>query len=145
EVQEAHARAEPLAVVVIEVNDFVALAERVGAPVADLVLADLGARVAEHVEGRGATSRVGANEFAALLREASASEAESLLLALQASLPGWPPADAGQLRLSAGITDLTPRDTPDSVLDRARHALWQAKQTGEGTIVVAHAEGYKPA
>ena len=145
EVLRAHARAEPLAVVVLELDDFELLEARVGAAAGETVLADLEARVAEHVERRGTSARVGRNEFATALREASANEAESLVLALQASLAGWPPADAGQLRISAGITDLTPRDTPDSVLDRARHALWQAKQTGTGTIVVAHAEGYRPA
>ena len=130
EVVRAHARAEPLAVVVLELDDFELLEVRVGAAAGDTVLADLEARVAEHVERRGTSARVGRNEFAAALREASANEGESLVLALQASLAGWPPADAGQLRISAGITDLTPRDTLDSVLDRARHALWQAKQTG---------------
>jgi diguanylate cyclase (GGDEF)-like protein len=125
------------------VDDLAALEERVGESIGDRILADLEARVAEHVERRGTSSRVGTNQFAAFLREASASEAESLVLALQASLAGWPPAEA-QVRISAGITDLTPRDTADSVLDRARHALWQAKQTGNGTIVVAHADGYKP-
>jgi diguanylate cyclase (GGDEF)-like protein len=143
EVLQAHARAEPLAVAVVDVDDLAALEERVGESIGDRILADLEARVAEHVERRGTSSRVGTNQFAAFLREASASEAESLVLALQASLAGWPPAEA-QVRISAGITDLTPRDTADSVLDRARHALWQAKQTGNGTIVVAHADGYKP-
>ncbi len=144
EILRAHARAEPLAFVVLDVDDFESLEERIGAS-GDRVLADLEARIAEHVERRGASARVGRNEFAAALREASASEAEGLVRALQASLAGWPPVDAGQVRISAGVTDLTPRDTSDSVLDRARHALWQAKRTGNGTIVVAHAEGYKPA
>jgi diguanylate cyclase (GGDEF)-like protein len=145
DVSRAHTHAEPLAVLVLDVNDFESLEERLGATAADRVLADLEARVAEHVERRGTSAHVGGSEFAALLRDASASEAEGLVLALQASLGGWPPAESGELRISAGITDLTPRDTPDSVLDRARHALWQAKQTGNGTVVVAHADGYKPA
>lgn len=145
EVLRAHARAEPLAIVVLDVDDFEALERRLGTSAADDVLADLEARVAEHVERRGTSARVGTNQFAAFLRDASASEAEGLILALQASLAGWPPPEAGELRLSAGITDLTPRDNTESVLDRARHALWQAKQSGKGTIVVAHTEGYKPA
>lgn len=143
EVSRARARTEPLSVVVVDVDDFTSLEEGVGESLGDRILADLEARVAQHVERRGTSFRVGANQFAALLRDASASEAESLVLALQASLAGWPPADAGELRISSGITDLTPRDTAESVLDRARHALWQAKQTGVGTIVVAHAEGYR--
>jgi diguanylate cyclase (GGDEF)-like protein len=144
EVMRAHARAEPLAVVVLDVEGFELLERRLGPAAGDRVLADLETRVAEHVERRGASARVGANEFAALLRDASANEAEGLVLALQASLAGWPPAKAAELRISAGITDLTPRDNKDSVFDRARHALWQAKQTGNGTIVVAHTEGYRP-
>lgn len=144
EVQRAHMRAEPLAVVILDVDDLESLEERVGEPVADRVLGDLEARLAEHVERRGTSGRLDRRELAAFLPDASASEGESLVLALQASLEGWPPAEAGPIRISAGITDLTPRDIPDSVLDRARHALWQAKQTGRGTIVVAHAEGYKP-
>jgi PleD family two-component response regulator len=39
--------------------------------------------------------------------------------------------------LSAGITELAEHDDAHSALGRAEHALWQAKQAGRGTIVVA--------
>ncbi len=41
------------------------------------------------------------------------------------------------LVLSAGITELAEDDDADAGLGRAEHALWQAKQAGAGTIVVA--------
>ncbi len=41
------------------------------------------------------------------------------------------------ITLSAGITELAERDDAQSALGRAEHALWQAKQAGRGTIVVA--------
>ena len=41
------------------------------------------------------------------------------------------------IQLTAGITELVERDGAQTALGRAEHALWQAKQAGRGTIVVA--------
>ena len=78
--------------------------------------------------------RLGAGEFALVLSGASADDAEALLGTLHS--PG-DDHDAGEITLSAGITEFVERDGAETALGRAEHALWQAKQAGRGTIVVA--------
>ena len=79
--------------------------------------------------------RLGPSTFALVLPGSGIEEAEALVDALQASL--GPPHDETELGLSAGITELGEDDGPEGGLDRVEHALWQAKQAGSGTIVVA--------
>jgi PleD family two-component response regulator len=49
------------------------------------------------------------------------------------------------LTLSAGITELAEGDDAPAALGRAEHALWQAKQAGHGTVVIALPGRPKPA
>jgi PleD family two-component response regulator len=60
-----------------------------------------------------------------------------VLSVLQASLEVQPPEQVDRLTVSAGITELTTGDDAGGVLGRAEQALWQAKQAGNGTVVVA--------
>ena len=45
--------------------------------------------------------------------------------------------DVAGITLSAGITELADSEDAQRALARAEHALWQARQAGPGTIVVA--------
>src|SRR5439155_20535463 len=89
EVIQAHESAHPLTVLVIGVDDFQSVAERLGGVIGNRVLAELDDRVADHVEGRGSSSRGGADQFAAVLRDASVSDAETLVSRLCTSLETW--------------------------------------------------------
>jgi GGDEF domain-containing protein len=84
--------------------------------------------------GTGSVHRLGPGEFALVLSGATADDAEALLGTLH--MQGTSD-DAGEIVLSAGITELVERDGAETALGRAEHALWQAKQAGRGTIVVA--------
>jgi GGDEF domain-containing protein len=82
--------------------------------------------------GNGRVFRLGASELVLVLSGATADDAETLLGSLHPETDGGP-----ELVLNAGITELVERDGAQTALARAEHALWQAKQTGRGTVVVA--------
>jgi diguanylate cyclase (GGDEF)-like protein len=133
EVADAHRRSGSLAVLVLDVDGLDKLSERIDREAADAVLSRLAQQLSESV-GSGSVHRLGSGEFALVLAGASADDAEALLGTLHSA--GDDDVVDG-ITLSAGITELVDRDDAESALGRAEHALWQAKQAGRGTIVVA--------
>jgi GGDEF domain-containing protein len=102
-------------------------------------------RVASRLDrslGAGSAHRLGPSEFALVLPGSGIDDAEALVDALQTALE--PPHDDAGLVLSAGVTELAESDDAQAALGRAQHALWQAKQVGPGTVVVA-VPGRRPA
>ena len=127
---EARPFGRSLAIVALEVDGLVDLDE-VDRESADAVLGKVAKRLSESV-GSGTVLRLSASEFVLVLSGATADDAEALLGSLHAS------SDADDdVAVSAGITELVERDGAQTALARAEHALWQAKQTGRGTVVVA--------
>jgi diguanylate cyclase (GGDEF)-like protein len=141
EVGRAHRDDDPLTLLVLDVSDFRAVSEKLGEVGATRVLADVAARLGNGVPGGGLSCRTREDELAVLLPQTTANRAESIFAALQASLHAQPPKGTDRLIVSAGITELTASDDPGSVFGRAEQALWQARQAGEGTVVVATANG----
>lgn len=132
EILEARPFGRSLAVVALEIDGLDSLSER-DRESADAALAEVAERLSVSVGG-GSVHRLGANEFVLVLTGATADHAEALLGSLHAS--GDTAADAG-VTLSAGVTELVERDGAQTVLARAEHALWQARQAGPGSVVVA--------
>jgi diguanylate cyclase (GGDEF)-like protein len=136
EITDAHRLGRPLSIVVLDVDGFDDIAERLGREVADAVLGEVATRLDESVgAGAGSVHRLGADEFVLVLPATTANDAEALLGALHGSLE--PPADVERVTLGGGITELAEGDDAESALDRAEHALEQAQQVGHGTVVVA--------
>lgn len=133
EILDAHRFGRSLAVVVLDVDGLDELSEDVDRESADAVLGNVAQRLSDSV-GSGSVHRLGSGEFALVLSGATADDAETLLGTLHS--PG-DDDDVGGIVLSAGITQLVERDGAETALGRAEHALWQAKQVGQGTIVVA--------
>ncbi len=136
EITDAHQLGRPLSIVVLDVDGFDDIAERLGLEVADAVLGEVARRLDESVGvGAGSVHRLGADEFVLVLPATTAHDAEALLGALHGSLE--PPPGVERMTLGAGITELAEHDDAETVLERAEHALEQAQQVGHGTVVVA--------
>jgi diguanylate cyclase (GGDEF)-like protein len=136
EITDAHRLGHPLSIVVLDVDGFDDIADRLGREVADAVLGDVATSLDESVgAGTGSVHRLGADEFVLVLPATTANDAEALLGALHGSLE--PPPHIERVTLGGGITELAEGDDAETVLDRAEHALEQAQQVGHGTVVVA--------
>jgi GGDEF domain-containing protein len=139
EVARAHGLEESLALLIVAVDDGETSPSARGHR--DDRLTELAGQLGEGLRVAGLTTPIGAGEVAVLLPQATAVEAESLYEALGASFEAGSPDDSPRPSLSAGITELVRGDDPESVLERAHHALAQARQLGEGIVVVATAGG----
>jgi diguanylate cyclase (GGDEF)-like protein len=136
EVSRARRYRRPLTLVVLDLDDFKAVNDRIGHLSGDDVLAEIGERIRGVVRTADIACRIGGEEFAVLLPESSLSDAEQLYERIAAAVAARPVAEAGDLSLSAGITHLHPDDSPTTFFERADEALYGAKAAGKARAQV---------
>ena len=137
EVARAHRYHRRLAVIVFDLDDFKAINDRVGHLAGDAVLAEAAQRMLTVVRSADIACRVGGDEFALVLPESSAEEAELLAGRIARAIGVRPISAAGTLELSAGVAELRPGDRPNDLFERADEALYRAKELGKAQTVAA--------
>jgi diguanylate cyclase (GGDEF)-like protein len=135
EVARAHRYGRDLALILFDLDDFKTINDRIGHLAGDAVLADAAARVREVVRSADIACRVGGDEFAVVLPEATVGDADRLYQRLQKVVSVRPIGDAGQIVFSAGVAGLASDDDPVSFFQRADTALYRAKEAGKGRLV----------
>jgi diguanylate cyclase (GGDEF)-like protein len=137
EVARAHRYERQLALIIFDLDDFKAINDRIGHLAGDAVLAGAADVIRSVVRSADIACRVGGDEFAVILPESGLQEAEQLYTRLQQALEERPFADAGRIRLSAGVAELAKGDDSRAFFERADDALYGAKETGKGRAVAA--------
>jgi diguanylate cyclase (GGDEF)-like protein len=135
EVARAHRYGRDLALILFDLDDFKAINDRIGHLAGDAVLAGAAARVREVVRSADIACRVGGDEFAVVLPEATLGDADRLYQRLQKTVSLRPIGDAGQIVFSAGVAELASDDDPVSFFQKADAALYRAKANGKGRVV----------
>ena len=136
-VARAHRYERRLALIIFDLDDFMAINDRIGHLSGDTVLAETAERVREAVRSADIACRVGGDEFAVILPEASTDDADQLYHRLRGAISSRPVGQAGRLFVSAGIAELKPGDDPTAFFERADEALYRAKELGKGQVVEA--------
>ncbi len=125
---------EPAAVVLIDLDDFKGVNDKLGHHVGDHLLVTVGERLRAVVEAGDLVARLGGDEFALLLGPASAADPDGVLCRLAAAMTA--PVVAGGYELpvgcSAGLATGWPGADPSEVLRRADVAMYTAKAAGKG-------------
>jgi diguanylate cyclase (GGDEF)-like protein len=138
EVSRARRYRRPLSLVVLDLDDFKAVNDRIGHLAGDDVLAEIGERMRSVVRTADIACRIGGEEFAVLLPESSLGDAEQLYERLAGAVAASPIGEAGDLSLSGGITHLHPDDSPTTFFERADDALYNAKSAGKARAHVVN-------
>jgi diguanylate cyclase (GGDEF)-like protein len=123
-----------LALVILDIDDFKAINDRIGHLAGDEVLAAVAERLLSAIRRADIACRVGGDEFAVILPEAAERDAEQLYRRIQFAVGSGAAGPAERVRLSAGIAELRPKDDPVSFFQRADDALYAAKQEGKGQV-----------
>jgi diguanylate cyclase (GGDEF)-like protein len=113
------------AVLVLDIDRFKDINDRLGHAGGDAILRDLGAMLRHTMRGADAVARLGGEEFLVVAREtgtATPSLAQRLVEDWRRTGP--------DTTISVGATVHTPTDTPTDALARADRALYQAKRLG---------------
>ena len=137
EVARASRYERPLALLVLDLDRFKAINDRFGHLAGDGVLAELGERLQRVVRSADIPCRIGGEEFAVILPEATLADANGLYERLREAISSGPVGSAPRLSLSAGIAELEDGEETLSFFERADGALYEAKRAGRGRIVAA--------
>jgi diguanylate cyclase (GGDEF)-like protein len=138
EVSRARRYRRPIALVLLDLDDFKAVNDRFGHLSGDEVLAEIGERIRAVVRTADIACRIGGEEFAVLLPESGLGHAEQLYERLASAVAARPVGEAGELTISGGITHLHPDDSPTSFFERADEALYSAKAAGKARAHVVN-------
>ena len=118
-----------LSLLVLDVDDFQDVNDRLGQLGGDEVLAVTAALLRGAVREADVAYRAGGDEFAVLLPESTRIDAEGLFARVQATVRRHQTG----MSLSGGIAELQSGDDALTILERAEVALHNAKTAGKGT------------
>jgi diguanylate cyclase (GGDEF)-like protein len=126
--------AAPACVVLIDLDDFKTINDRLGHVLGDALLVIVGRRLQSCVRPDDTVARFGGDEFALLLRDVSAADATGVLERVGTALE-QPVSVGGHdllVQSSIGVADATPGADPTELLRRADLAMYAAKERGKG-------------
>jgi diguanylate cyclase len=130
----------PLAVGLLDIDNFKRLNDTLGHAAGDVALKTLATRVREALRPADTLGRWGGEEFVVLLPATGADEAQQVLTRLQRTLSASLFLHEGRevfVTFSAGVTVWRPGEAIDAALERADEALYEAKRTGKNRTCIA--------
>jgi diguanylate cyclase (GGDEF)-like protein len=145
-------RPAPVAVLLIDLDDFKLINDTLGHAVGDDVLVTVAERLRGAVRHDDLVARLGGDEFAALLHDVTDGHAVGVAERVREVLAPSVAAAGHELlvRASVGVATSRPGDAVDALLRNADLAMYAAKERGKGghfvyvpgmtTRIVAHAE-----
>jgi diguanylate cyclase (GGDEF)-like protein len=137
EVARANRYDRHLALIVLDLDDFKAINDRIGHLAGDAVIAESAERVRDVVRSADIPCRVGGDEFAVIMPESTLADADQLYRRLQGALAARPIGQAGRLSFSAGVAELGSEDDPTAFFERSDEALYRAKERGKAQVVAS--------
>jgi diguanylate cyclase (GGDEF)-like protein len=137
EVDRAQRYQRRLSLVIVDVDGFKEINDRIGHLAGDAVLAEIADRIRQVVRSADIPCRVGGDEFAVIVPEVEVGQARQLVGRIQRAVSAQPIARAGRVRVSAGVSDLQPNDSPTSLFERGDESLYSAKHAGKGGLAAA--------
>jgi diguanylate cyclase len=131
--------AGPLAVGLIDIDNFKKLNDTLGHAAGDVALKSLAAAVRDRLRPADHLARFGGEEFVLLLPETGVDEAKEAMTRLQRSLTEALFMHEGRevfVTFSGGVTAWRPGESLQAALERADQALYEAKRTGKNRTCV---------
>lgn len=140
EVARAHRYSRGLALVLVDLDDFKAVNDRIGHLAGDAVLAETAERMREAVRESDIPCRIGGDELGLILPESRLADAQRLSDRIEQAVVARPVARAGHIRVSTGYAELQPNDDSTSLFERADQSLYAVKQMRKSGGGLAAAE-----
>jgi diguanylate cyclase len=130
---------QPLAVGLLDIDNFKRLNDELGHTAGDEALKSLAAVVSKTLRPTDRVARYGGEEFVVLLPETPVDEGEQILTRLQRSLTGGLFMHKEKqvfVTFSAGVTGYRLEERIEDTLERADQALYEAKRTGKNRTCI---------
>jgi len=127
-----------LALLIIDLDDFKAVNDRIGHLAGDAVLAQVAERLRNEIRSVDLGCRVGGDEFGVIMPESTAEDAAQLFQRMHDAVASMPVPGGSRVRVSAGIAELRHGETAAGLFERADSALYRAKELGKDRASVAN-------
>jgi len=137
EIDRAQRYQRNLSLVIVDVDGFKEINDRIGHLAGDAVLVEIADRLRQVVRSADIPCRVGGDELAVILPEVGLEQAQQLVSRIQRAVSSQPIARAGRVRVSAGVAELQPNDNPTSLFERGDESLYAAKHVKNGKLAAA--------
>lgn len=140
EVARARRLDSPLAVALLDIDNFKVINDRHGHPVGDAALAHLADMARQVMRAQDTLCRYGGEEFVILMPDTPLPDAAEAIRKLQRALTREIfMADSRRILItfSAGVAMLGPQEEPQAAIERADRGMYQAKRSGKNQVVVA--------
>jgi diguanylate cyclase (GGDEF)-like protein len=127
-----------LSVVFIDIDDFKEINDTKGHNIGDMVLKSLAKILGNNVRRSDFVVRWGGEEFIVLLIDSDINQAQVIAEQLRSNVANSSVLSSfnqKEVTISLGVTEVTDKDTIDTVLKRADDALYTAKSKGKNCIV----------
>lgn len=134
---------EPFALALLDIDLFKTINDTHGHAVGDKVLIELAEVMQRAFRDRDLLFRIGGEEFAIVLPEVSAEQAQRALERFCRAVRGHAWSVAG-VTVSGGVANHQPGDGSDSLYRRADEALYAAKHGGRDRVLHASMLGLEP-
>jgi diguanylate cyclase (GGDEF)-like protein len=126
-----------LALLIIDLDDFKAINDRIGHLAGDAVLAQVAERLRNEIRSVDVGCRVGGDEFGMIMPESTSEDAALLFERMHDAVAAMPVPGGRGVRISAGIAELRHGETAAGLFERADSALYRAKEQGKDRASVA--------
>ena len=136
EIERGRRDATPLTMVMIDIDNFKAINDRLGHPTGDALLRAVGDLLRRSVRVFDVCARYGGDEFAILMLGGGEDHdriAERIRGELQGQRLGIPWTDDLTMTASLGVATMTAQ-TADELIERADQALYTAKRSGKNRV-----------
>jgi diguanylate cyclase (GGDEF)-like protein len=128
---------ERLSALMFDIDEFKKVNDELGHPAGDAVLIRVVACARATIRESDLLCRWGGEEFLAILRDCEASDALAIAEKLRAAVESGTAADSpARVTVSAGIAELGPEESFDSLVSRADGALLEAKRAGRDRTIL---------
>jgi len=121
-------------IALLDVDFFKKVNDQFGHHTGDKVLQSLTEHISRRLRKTDTLFRLGGEEFVILLPQQKAEAACQLAEMLRQSIASLQEAGLPAFTISFGVTQYQPQDDEDSILNRADHALYQAKDMGRNRV-----------
>lgn len=140
---QAKAQQIPLAMAMIDIDNFKTINDTHGHPIGDRVLLCTAQWLTKGLRQTDFVARYGGDEFAVLLGAATAAQVEARMRDVVAGIASsnyeyelLGEKERVRFTVSCGLTDVQDGDTEESLLQRADEALYETKRRGKNRVVV---------
>ena len=139
-IQEAKALQNTFTLIMADVDHFKKFNDTYGHQMGDEVLKIVGKIMTHRLKEDDFVARYGGEEFSVILPDTKLIDGQAVAERLRSALAGKrlrnrrTGDDFGRVTLSLGVTHYVPGDTPQTVIERADKALYQAKREGRNRV-----------